>query len=421
MRVPSGKSGFTLVETMIAVTILSLVIAMVYSCWAAVVRASESSTVATQDAQRERTAMLTIEQALSGAVWYDDQTEPTIELDSVGHFSRLTINNSRVPPGFLGPRELKQHPLRRIEFVSEANEESQAQLVMYQQAFLAQNDDGKLHRTVLLPRLEEFSVDFKQRGPLAEWTNEVRSIKTIPAMARVSLGSAPESPRTKTIPVVASLVKHARPLPGSERIVRLNALRLESDGLPDADSSDDARVVFIIDKSASMSFGNRLEIAKSGVSTTLNKMADSGDSKFAIYTFNKSSDRLGSGLLRASNQNVQAANAWLKTQSSLKGRQTFGNQGIIDCIQKIFSDDVKPTEIHLVADSGFLRDLKSNNPLNVRGALSAYNDNFASFNIYLLESFGKDLDRILATSTGAEMDKIVRENKGTIYLINGIY
>ena len=420
MRAPTGKSGFTLVETMIAVTILSLIILMVYSCWAAVLRASESSTVATQDAQRERVAMLAIEQALSGTVWYDDQTEETIALETIGHFSHLKII-SRVPPGFLGNREARVHPLRRLEFVSEVTEEGQAQLVMYQQAFLAQNDDGNLHRTVLLPRLEEFSVDVKLKGARAEWTNELRSIKTIPAVVRVSLGTAPESPRSKTIPVVASLVKRARPLPGSERIVRLKAEQLEGGGLPDADSNEDARVVFIIDKSASMGFGNRLEIAKTGVRTTLNKMAEGGDSKFAIYTFNKTSDRLGSGLLRASPQNVQAADAWLKTQNSLKGRQNFGNQGIIDCIQKIFSDDIKPTEIHLVADAGFLRDLKSNNPLNIRGALSAYNDNIASFNIYLLESFGKDLDRILATATGAEMDKIVRENKGTIYLINGIY
>ena len=103
MRAPSGKSGFTLVETMIAVTILSLIILMVYSCWAAVLRASESSTVATQDAQRERVAMLAIEQALSGTVWYDDQTEETIALETIGHFSHLKII-SRVPPGFLGNR-----------------------------------------------------------------------------------------------------------------------------------------------------------------------------------------------------------------------------------------------------------------------------------------------------------------------------
>jgi len=414
-----SKSGYTLAETMIAVAIMSLVILMVYSSWAAVLDASENSTLAAENVHRERMAMRAIEEALAGAVWYEYQLEETIRLEAEGQFSHLKVI-SRVPPGFWGERELGGHPLRRIEFVTEGTATGGDQLVMVQHPLPGGTNSLQSHRTVLLPHLENFLVEAQEKKPMAGWLASWHKTNALPSLVRVSLAESGEFPRQKTLPVYASLAKHVPPLPGTKRVVRLKAVQFEEGGVPGAGSEEGARVVFIIDKSASMA-GTRLAVAKTGIRTTLNKMAGSGDGKFAIYAFNKSSDRLDSRLLRASGQNVQAADAWLKTQFSLKGRENWGNQGIIESIQKIFSDDVKPTEVHLIADSGFLRDLKSNNPLNVRGALSSYNNNMASFNIHLLESFGKDLDHLLATPTGAEMDKIVGENKGTIFLIKGIY
>ena len=417
MRGNRSKSGYTLAETMIAVAIMSLVILMVYSSWAAVLDASENSTLAAKNVHRERMAMRAIEDALAGAVWYESQLEETISLEAEGPFSHLKVI-ARVPPGFWGERELGGHPLRRIEFVTEGTATGGDQLVMVQHPLPGGTNSLQSHRTVLLPHLENFLVEAREKKPLAGWLASWHKTNALPSLVRVSLAESGEFPRQKTLPVYASLAKHVPPLPGAERVVRLTAVQFEEDGLPGAGSEEGARVVFIIDKSFSMNRGDRLEIAKSGVRKTLNKIAKGGDSTFAIYTFNKSSDRLASGrMLRASSQNVQAADAWLKTQSTKEDRQSWGNQGIIDCIQKIFSNSTTPTEVHLVADSGFLNDLKSKNPLNVRGALSSYNDNMASFNIHLLENFGKDLDHLLATPTGAEMDKIVGENKGTIYLI----
>jgi prepilin-type N-terminal cleavage/methylation domain-containing protein len=423
MRATFRKSGFTLVETMVAVTILSLIIVMVYSCWAAVLRASESSTAAANNTQRERMAIKAIKEALEGAVWYGHHLEGAIELEDLGSFSHLKII-SRVPPGFWGERELGGHPLRRIKFVPEETAAGENQLVMVQQVLLAVPTSLQSHRTVLLPRLEKFRVEVQEKKPLkpvTDWMPFWQSTNSLPSLVRVSLATSGEFSRQKILPVIASLAKHAKPPPGSEHIVRLKALQLERDGLPDAGQDDDARVVFIIDKSSSMALANRLAIGKSGVKATLKKMAAGGDSKFAIFAFNKNADQLDSQMLSASGENVLAADAWLKNQDVLTGSSNWGNEGVIECIQKMFRGDPTPTEIHLVADSGFLYDLKSNNPLNVRGALSAYNDNLASFNIYLLESFGKDLDTVLATSSGAEMLNIVKENKGTIYLIEGIY
>ena len=46
MRHAPRSAGFTLLEVMTTVAIVSLVLVMVYSCWTAVLNATESSSVA---------------------------------------------------------------------------------------------------------------------------------------------------------------------------------------------------------------------------------------------------------------------------------------------------------------------------------------------------------------------------------------
>ena len=68
MRSKNPIAGFTLPEVLAAVVIVGLVLVTLYSCWAAVLGATQSSTIAVQDAQRERMAIRAISDALAGGV-----------------------------------------------------------------------------------------------------------------------------------------------------------------------------------------------------------------------------------------------------------------------------------------------------------------------------------------------------------------
>ena len=69
------QSAFTLVEAMVAVTILSLIVAMVYGTFFSVMRVTQTGAKATQQIQRERIALKTIEAALSGIVYYEQNQQ----------------------------------------------------------------------------------------------------------------------------------------------------------------------------------------------------------------------------------------------------------------------------------------------------------------------------------------------------------
>ena len=417
MRANRDKLGYTLVEAMIAVAVLSLIILMVYSSGSAVLDAQQGGSRAAKNVHRERMTMRAIEDALESAVWYDHQTEEPIRVSADGAFSNLKVL-SRVPPGFWGERTLGGHPLRRIEFFTEKDASGNAQLIMEQQALPNGTNSPQSHRTILLPRLENFFIEVREKksGQIApEWIDYWDRTNALPSLVRVSLGETKEAPRQKTFPIFSNQAMHAKP---PRKIIRLSAKRFEIDGIPGAGSEDGANVVFIIDKSVSMNMGrhNRLAIAKNAVQTSLNKMAQSGGRQFAIYTYNKESESFGPQLVRASSQNVKKAEDWLSTQNV--DRRLWGNQGILEAIQKVFEGGSRPTEIWLIADSGFLHDTKSKNPLNVRGALSALNTQKTPFNIILLEGVGQDLNSLLSTPFGTEIERIRTENNGVFIPIN---
>tara|TARA_B100001123_G_C15317012_1_gene1026498 strand:+ start:1840 stop:3096 length:1257 start_codon:yes stop_codon:yes gene_type:complete len=417
MRANRYKFGYTLVEALVAVVILSLIILVVYSSWFAVLDASENGTLAAKNAHQERMAMRAIEDALASPVWYESQSEETIKVRHTGRFSSLKTL-SRVPPDFWGARELGAHPLRRIEFFTEKAPSGDVQLIMEQQALPNGTNSPQSHRTILLPRVKNFLVEIQEKKPNETtdgWVTSWHKTNALPSLVRVSLAESEQSPRQKTFPIIANLAIHAKP---PRQTLRLTALQFERDGIPGAGSEDGAKVVFIIDKSVSMNMGrhNRLAIAKNAVRTSLNKMAQSGDRQFAIYTYNKESESFGPQLARATIQNVKKADEWLNTQNV--DRRLWGNQGILESIQKVFDGGSRPTEIWLIADAGFLHDTKSKNPLNVRGALSALNTQKTPFNIILLEGVGQDLNALLSTPFGTEIERIHTENNGIFLPIN---
>lgn len=353
MRARSCHNGFTLPETLVAVTILSLVILMIYTSWATLLRATESSAGAAESTQRERVAIEAIKEVLAGASWYENQPEGPLELETAGAFSRIKIV-ARVPPGFWGGRVLEGFPLRRIEFLAEPRDSGEGyQLVMEQQPLPSEVGSGQVHRTVLLPKVEEFSIEVQaaRAANSGQWesfwglTN--RAQKGMPARARVSLGAMKKFPRRLQFPVFASLASHAKETPGIGTVTNIAGINFEKLGF-NIPQDDDARLVFLIDKSGSMR-GGQLEMAKRALLVSLEAMAGKGN--FYVYFFTGASDamRLDGArspvMLEANVANIAKVAEWIDS------RKAGGGTNPSDSLKSAFTH--KPTHLFLLTDGEF--------------------------------------------------------------------
>ena len=166
MREKRGKqTAFTLVEAIVAMGILSMVLVMIYQTFYSVLRVTEVGADAVEQAQRERIVLKTIEDALSGIVYYEQNQEHYAFVAETLDFAHPAISFvSRVPPDFLGSKEFGAQSLRRIDFVVEDDETLDGRsLVMYQTPILQPADVSELEeprRWVLGPDLDTFMVMF---------------------------------------------------------------------------------------------------------------------------------------------------------------------------------------------------------------------------------------------------------------------
>ena len=67
VRKPDGARAFTILEMMIAITILSLIVAAIYATWTAILRASKAGRDVSAAVQRSRIALRVLEDSLTSA------------------------------------------------------------------------------------------------------------------------------------------------------------------------------------------------------------------------------------------------------------------------------------------------------------------------------------------------------------------
>ena len=135
------QAAFTLVEAVVAVGILSLVLVSIYGTIFSVMDSTKAGTDAVIEVQRQRIALQTIEDALSGLICYlDENNNPKQPYDFVTNTEDFDYQSisfvSRVPPDFLGNNLFGSERLRRITFQVEDDESGGRSLIMYQTSIL---------------------------------------------------------------------------------------------------------------------------------------------------------------------------------------------------------------------------------------------------------------------------------------------
>ena len=177
-----SQRAFTLVEIMIAMGILALVLAAIYSSWTAILRASKVGLDSAAAVQRARIAGRIIEESLTSAESFaqnqryyafvaDNGSEPLLSF--VTHLS----------PSFPRNGKFAGLDVRRVIFSVE-----HGQLVLRQKPYLMDemDEDEKKYPLVLGNHVKEFKTEFWDTR-LNDWIDEWKQTNQLPVMVRVTL------------------------------------------------------------------------------------------------------------------------------------------------------------------------------------------------------------------------------------------
>lgn len=178
--------GFTLIEMMVAIAIFMMVIAAIYATWELVTRASKVGLSAAAQAQRQRVALRTIEDALMSCQSFQASQKYYSFIVENGSTPTLSFT-SRLPEIFPRNGKFGDFNLRRVTFAVEAGDNGEKILTLRQHPILMDMDDDELKNPLVLARnVKMFAVECWDTNQL-EWVEEWENTNSIPPMLRVGV------------------------------------------------------------------------------------------------------------------------------------------------------------------------------------------------------------------------------------------
>jgi type II secretion system protein J len=179
------NNAFTLLEIMIAITILALVLASIYSTWTAILRASKTGQQAAAAVQRSRIVLRMLEDSLTSARSF---------VANPGYYGFMAENGDEASLSFVA-RLAKSFPrsgrfgdldVRRLTYSVE-NGASGRELVLRQAPLVMELDkDEKEHPIVLAKNVKEFGMQFWD-ARLNDWVDEWKQTNQLPKLLMVTL------------------------------------------------------------------------------------------------------------------------------------------------------------------------------------------------------------------------------------------
>jgi hypothetical protein len=188
-------AGFTLVEAIVAVSILGMVSFMVFKSLLSVMGATKMGAEAADQVQRERVAIKTVEVGLRGMVYYEqNQDMYALDMDLIDQDYPYFSFVARVPPDFIGSREFNGQALRRLSFFVDDVDESRA--LVLEQSHVMRTPQGEdpvpVVRSILAPQLEQFMILFWSTSAEA-WIDEWTETNSLPSRVKVEMALTPQN------------------------------------------------------------------------------------------------------------------------------------------------------------------------------------------------------------------------------------
>lgn len=187
-REPDARRGFTLIEIMVALAIFLMVIGVIYATWALVMRATQVGQSAAAQAQRQRVALNTIEDALMCCQSFQASQQYYSFICAGGDAPVLSFA-SRLPAGFPRNTKFGGFDLRRVTFSLEADNENFGgkDLVLRQNPVLMDMDEGEQKTPlVLLRNVKLFDVECYDTNQ-NEWVTDWDNTNAIPPVIRIGI------------------------------------------------------------------------------------------------------------------------------------------------------------------------------------------------------------------------------------------
>ena len=180
------NAAFTLIEILIAIGILGMVLAAIFSSWTAILRASKVGLDAAAAVQRSRIVMRTIEDSLLCAQSFGlNQRYYGFESKNGGDGYLSFV--ARLPESFPRSRKFGDLHVRRVTFSIESGAESSHQLVLRQSPLLMDLDkDENEHPLVLAKYVSDFKMEF-WNARTGDWDEEWKQTNQLPKLVKFSL------------------------------------------------------------------------------------------------------------------------------------------------------------------------------------------------------------------------------------------
>jgi type II secretion system protein J len=209
------RFGFTLVEILVSIAILSLVVAAIYSSWTAILRATKVGLDAAATAQRSRIALHTLEDSLGAAELFVRNADYYGFVAENGNDPTLSFV-ARLPKSFPRSGRFGDFDVRRLTFTLEKGEGGGKELVLRQQPLVMDLDeDEKNYPLVLARNVKEFTMEFFAPPTVNEWVDEWRQTNQLPRLIKINLSLQHlDSRSVQTVEEVTRVVTlHGRGVP----------------------------------------------------------------------------------------------------------------------------------------------------------------------------------------------------------------
>lgn len=175
-----------MIEIMVAIAVFMMLIAVIYSTWALVMKATKVGQEAAAQAQRQRIALRTIEDSLMCIQSF--QASQRYYFFNVENGDKPMLSfASRVPDVFPRNGKFGEFNLRRVTFSLEAGIGGENDLVLRQNPILMDMDDDEQKSPLILARnVKKFDIECWDTNQM-DWVTEWVDTNSIPPLMRVGL------------------------------------------------------------------------------------------------------------------------------------------------------------------------------------------------------------------------------------------
>ncbi len=222
----TSGGAFTLIEVLIAVSILTVIIYAIYASWTAILRGAKVGQDAAAEVQRARIALRSIEQAVTGVQMFSmNANYYAFNVDTTGDSALLSLV-TRLPASFPGSGVARgifgDQAVRRVTFAVEGGAHNANQLVMTQASLLYDtNSTMQPYTLVLASNVSHFGIEFwATNGGVADWSDEWTQTNQLPSLLRISLefASANSTLREPMEVLTKEIALNAMPIPQAYEI-----------------------------------------------------------------------------------------------------------------------------------------------------------------------------------------------------------